>query len=247
MDLRTPGELPVNRSCLTQTARGGQALAPAPAAFQAACIGTLLLAVAGCVSARPHSVPQGNSIAGTYDIRLCVQPCDPSHSDSTTLRGQLVLEDDPYRLSELPYSVRIYLQWREPYLIYTAEREPNACFTFGERRGRWTLAGISRAAVTRWRPENGSMELLFFQSPDAASVARVSVRGRELHGYAISLGGGARQPFPRDSIWGRRVGPPDRALCVRAIEEKAEAEARRRELLHSHGNPSPSPPVPQPE
>lgn len=164
-------------------------------------------------------------------VQFCTQPCDPRRGDQASFRGRIVLDDPGRLVADLPDSVRHYLRRREPYLLYRAGTGYNACFAFEPRTTFRTLAGISRASVTKWESSDGRMSLPLYESPDAVSLVTVYVRGGELHGYGISAGGGARTAFPRDSVWGRRVGPPDYELCIRAIEEKAATEARERRML----------------
>jgi len=68
-----------------------------------------------------------------------------------------------------------------------------------------------------------------YQSPDAMYYAILRPGGEELRGRGHSYGhGAAAVSGPQDSVLARRIGPPDRSICIRAAEAEAAAlEARR--------------------
>jgi hypothetical protein len=146
------------------------------------------------------------------------------------MRGHLVLEDEPYPYSELPRAMRAYLERYVPVLTaMDAGDTPNACFAFTRRTGARTYAGIAAVGVTRWSRDTIGIEIPLFHSPDAGYVATLALLGGELRGSGESWGGGTGdEPFPEDSIHGRRVGPPDRGLCIRAAVAAAAAASARR-------------------
>ena len=142
------------------------------------------------------------------------------------VRGHLVLENEPYSLADVPEPARSELERRASILIrMQAEGRPNACFALVRAEGAETYAGLGRVGLTRWAQEDSIVRVPLYGSPDAGYLARLSVQGDRLRGSGRSRGTfpGAVDT-PPDSIIGRRVGPPDRSLCIRA----AEAEAARR-------------------
>lgn len=84
-------------------------------------------------------------------------------------------------------------------------------------------------SVTRWETDgSGTITLPLYHSPDAGYIATLSVRGSELHGRGESWGSGTGDgPIPPDSIVGRRIGPPDRGICIREAEARAAARNRQ--------------------
>lgn len=184
----------------------------------------LLLSACGLHRAEPVVSPNG-SIAGTYEVVICRQDCD--RPDRALASGRLVLEDAAYPLAEVPEPARTHIERRAFILaVIDGQRAPNACFVLDRARGANTYAGITRVGMTKWRPDPAAtVRLPLFHSPDAGYVAILSIRGGEIHGRGRSWGGehAGDGAIPPDSIIGRRLGPPDRALCIRA----AEAEAAR--------------------
>ena len=188
----------------------------------------LVSALAACASrgARPIA-PGAASGAGTYAVIVCRERCDPARPEQALARGHLVLEDEPYPLSALPQAVRSYLERYVSVLTaMDAGDAPNACFVLTRAAGGRTYAGITKVGVTRWLPDSvATLQVPLFHSPDAGYLATLTIRGNELRGSGESWGSGTGDPpFPNDSIVGRRVGPPDRGLCIRAMEGEAAAQ-----------------------
>jgi len=187
--------------------------------------------LAGCASSRALPVqPAPDGVAGTYDLQICRGPCDPRRPETEIVRGTLVLESERYPLSALPAGAVSYLERMDFELtVIDTERAPNGCFVLARTGEARTYAGTTTVGVTRWEADSvGILRLPLFHSPDAGYVARIAVEGREVRGRGRSWGvGDARVDFPMDSIYGRRVGPPDRRICIRAAEAAAEAMARR--------------------
>jgi hypothetical protein len=145
------------------------------------------------------------------------------------VRGHLILEAERYPFSDVPEPARSYLERHEFILVVIdAGRAPIACFVLDKSRGARTYGGITRVGVTKWVPDTvATVRLPLFHSPDAGYVATLSIRGRELAGRGRSWGHGTGDgPIPPDSIIGRRIGPPDRSLCIRAAEAEAEEQPR---------------------
>jgi hypothetical protein len=188
----------------------------------------LLACIAACAG-RSRTAPAGESVAGTYELVACRAPCDPGVRGTTLARGLLVLEDQPYPLQSVPEPARSHFQ-DDPYLLIDDDKiaDPNACFVMQRIPKADTYAGLTRVGMTTWRGENGGGTWLrLYQSPDAGYVLSLSRSGRDLRGTGKSWGGeDPRAEFPRDSVYARRVGPPDRAPCIRAATEEAE-ELRR--------------------
>ncbi|HEX8431944.1 MAG TPA: hypothetical protein VF625_11670, partial [Longimicrobium sp.] len=66
-----------------------------------------------------------------------------------------------------------------------------------------------------------------FQTPDAGYVATFSARRGEIRGSGVGWYGREQlMEFPADSLYGRRIGPPDRTICIRAAQAEMEKRAR---------------------
>lgn len=184
----------------------------------------LLFSACGIQAPRPAASPEG-PLAGTYKILICREACD--RPGGALARGHLVLEDSAYALSDVPEPARAHIERRAFILaVIDGQRAPNACFVLDQAPRANTYGGITRVGMTRWeRDSEATVRLPLFHSPDAGYVATLSIRGGEIHGRGRSWGGehAGDGPIPPDSIVGRRLGPPDRSLCIRA----AEAEAAR--------------------
>ncbi len=187
----------------------------------------LLACIAACART-PRIVPASESVAGTYELAACRAPCDPGGTGTTLARGLLVLEDQPYPLNLVPEPARSHI--RDSYLIMddNVVADPNVCFVMERIPDAETYAGIEKVGMTTWSAENGGgIWFRLFQSPDAAYVLSLSRAGADLRGSGESWGGSdAGAAYPRDSVYARRIGPPNRAPCIRAATEQAE-ELRR--------------------
>jgi hypothetical protein len=197
----------------------------ARSAIQLTLAGTVLLSACGIPRSEPAASPE-RSLAGTYKIVICRKACD--RPERALASGRLVLEDSAYPLAELPEPARAHVERRAFILaVIHAQRAPNACFVLDRTPRANTYAGITRVGVTKWLGDSGgTIRLPLFHSPDAGYVATLSIRDGEIHGRGRSWGGehAGDGTIPPDSIVGRRLGPPDRSLCIRAAE--AEAAAR---------------------
>lgn len=185
------------------------------------------LFLGSCGMATRHAPDQSaTGTAGTYEVRICRGPCDQGRPDSSMVTGTLVLEATRYPLSELPASVVSHLEKHDFILtVIDSDRSPNACFVLNRVRQPRTYAGLTKNGVTTWEADSvGTYRFPLYHSPDAGYVVHVTVDGGELRGRGRSWGvGDARVDLPMDSIYGRRVGPPDRGICVRALEAEVTA------------------------
>jgi hypothetical protein len=197
------------------------------------CSASLCCAVlAGCGSGRRAVAPSPASVVpGTYAMEICSGPCQGQAGDTVLARGHLVIEAAEYPLSELPLVARKYLE--DDIFMRVRDdsiRDPNACFELTMVRRSGSYAGANRVGLTRAEPAGGdSVGVDLFHSPDAGYyVILQSVRG-ELRGRGRSWGvGDGRVDVPQDSVYARRIGRPDRALCIRAAEVEAAAREARR-------------------
>ncbi len=140
-----------------------------------------------------------------------------------------MLEDQPYPLKKIPEPARSHI--RDSYLIRDDDiADPNVCFLMERITKAETYAGIGSVGMTTWRRGGGGEILLrLFQSPDAGYVLTLSGSGRDFRGSGESWGGADPGAIsPRDSVYARRLGPPDRAPCIRAATEEAEDLRRGR-------------------
>lgn len=184
---------------------------------------------AGCALGREARIPaSAASLAGTYRIEICSGPCTGGPGDSVVARGHLVVERRAYPVSSLPPRARALAE-REVFLRVRVPDEvvdPNACFAF-ERRPRQAGeidsfaealgVGFTLAALRR-----DSLLVGLYHSPDAGYYAVLGRAGDELRGRAHYWGvGDAADESPDDGVGARRIGPPDRGLCIRAAEAEA--------------------------
>ncbi|HYJ81047.1 MAG TPA: hypothetical protein VEW03_15650 [Longimicrobiaceae bacterium] len=173
---------------------------------------TPLLGAALCV---PLGRAPQDTVAGTYEIRACAEPCDPRSSPEVV--GTLVLARTPFPLEGLPERVKRYLRQHEEWLLVALEdSEPNACFALTRsREAPPAFLGASPVGVTEWEMENDTLSLLLFVTPDAGYVARFAVDGPELIGRGYSYAPGVAYHATRDVIVASRRGPPALDQCFR--------------------------------
>lgn len=187
------------------------------------CI-TLIAAAAACT--HPRGAPGPVDLAGTYAVTICRGPCRGLADDSVVGRGHLVMEAT-YLPSELPAAARRVLEGEEFLRMGDDDRvlDPNACFVF-ERIRSGSYAGIVGVGFTRADVGPGdTVGVDLFHTPDAGYYVILHRAGTDLRGRGHSWGvGAAAIDVPQDSVVARRVGPPDRAVCVRAAEAAVAAE-----------------------
>lgn len=185
--------------------------------------------LAGCPPAHRAALPAPGGIEpGTWAIQLCQGPC--SASENVVVEGYLVVESARYSADDLPSAARdYYRRYTALLLLGTAQGSPNACFALERKRPHpRTFAGIRTTGLTLVEPHEGdSVSIVLFQSPDASHSIVVKAAGRELRGRGVSWGfADAADDYHDDTVWSRRIGPPDRTHCIRAAE-KAAAELQR--------------------
>jgi hypothetical protein len=128
--------------------------------------------------------------------------------------------------------VREYIDFATDLLLRAqGEADPNACFVLSPTAvNADTYAGTEPVGFTVVEPHRAdSVRVALYQSPDASYYAVLKVGHGTLEGRGRSRGfADAAVSPPQDSIRARRIGPPDRSLCIRAAEAEAAAlEARR--------------------
>jgi len=134
-----------------------------------------------------------------------------------------VLSNRVFALASIPEPARSYFEeFERELLVLYAENRPNACFVLQQGPHANTYAGVSRVGLTRWSPRpNGALGFPMFQTFDAGYSTRVRVTGRDLVGRGESWGPGATMDsIPPDSIFARRIGPPNLDVCVRAAAQQ---------------------------
>ena len=194
----------------------------------------VVLLLVGCaVTARIDGTqtPSALGTAGTYQIEICRGGCR-NHRAQVLVRGHLVIENASYTTAALPQTARDYFeQWTALLLGAAAHDTPNACFVL-VRTGRDvdTYAGLEKVGLTLVEPHRGdSIRIALYQSPDASYYAVLRPAGEELVGRGRSHGvADAADEFVMDSVVARRIGPPDRGLCILAAEEEAKTLAAQR-------------------
>src|SRR5205823_287226 len=109
---------------------------------------------------------------------------------------------------------------------------PNACFVLSRlQSGIHTHAGVEPVGLTLLQPRGAdSLQVVLFQSPDAGYYAVLRASPGELHGRGASWGvADAAVSVPDDSVYARRIGPPQRSRCIDAANAAA---ARLDSLRH---------------
>lgn len=182
----------------------------------------------GCAGAARRGTQPGElAPAGTYSLMVCRGPCGVSGSE-VVAEGTLVLETQPYSTEAIPQPARGYFEKYPDILLHQDARDaPNACFAFSRSEAS-TLAGTTRAGLTRWTPAVGdTISVRLYHSADAGYDVRLSARSGTLTGSGQSWGPwDESRNSPPNGIIGRRIGPPDRTPCIRAAEARLEALQR---------------------
>lgn len=198
------------------------------AAWTLTFFGTAIHLFAVRTTAQENSRSLSEPVAGTYTLTVCRTSCDASVGRVLT-SGTLVLEKHAYALLEIPDPARGYFDRSQALLIHEyAGGNPNACFVFpGNASG--TLAGTTRVGLTRWtRSTRDTLDVRLYQSPDAGYDLRLRIGSTALDGQGESWGPWPEsENSPLDVVIARRIGPPDRNLCIRAAEHWLQ-ELRRR-------------------
>jgi hypothetical protein len=196
-----------------------------------ACVTSILLTA--CALAGQSLSPRIQGVApGTYRIQICQGPCDTQDPETLVAVGHLVIENASYTTADLPVAARTYFEdWTALLLGAAAKDRPNSCFVISRsREAANSYAGLEKVGLTLVEAHRGdSIRVALYQSPDASYYAVLLPAGQELRGRGRSSGvADAAGRFSQDSVVARRIGPPDRGLCIRAAEAEATAlEARR--------------------
>lgn len=158
-----------------------------------------------------------NSVAGTYNLRVCRMACPPpgatSPAQGALLRREtLILTSGPTGFDARRDSVGLLLSgfFRGPgngcyTLAIMREDLPSYAYTLG--RTHWELDSTRRMIT-----------FSLFSSPDAGYGVRATLRDGVLRGEGESSGAGAAAvDYPVDVVEGERVGPPDLTPCIAAV------------------------------
>lgn len=193
-------------------------------------------ALAGCgvlatcaLTPRPAASTRDALPTGTYRIDICRGGCRDLATDTVLARGHLVIEASAYSPAELPQPARKYLE-DDIYMRVLDEEllDPNACFALTRVTDAHSYAGSEQVGITLAAREKGDSVIVdLFHSPDAGYYVVLAAAGGELRGRGQSWGAGDAA-FPADSVRARRIGPPDRGLCIRAAEAAAAERAAPR-------------------
>jgi hypothetical protein len=162
-------------------------------------------------------------------MEICRGPCHGQAGDSVLVTGHLVIEAAEYPLSELPPVARKYLDDEYSEFMRMGDDsvlDPNACFVLTRVR----TGHLQGVGLTRVKPVRGdSVSVDLQRSPDSGYFAVLHAAAGELRGWgrfwSVPRETGPASP---DSVRARRIGRPDRSLCIRAAEiEAASWEAQR--------------------
>ncbi|HEX8904932.1 MAG TPA: hypothetical protein VF771_08845, partial [Longimicrobiaceae bacterium] len=173
--------------------------------FRSIPISTALACIA--LACARGAAQQAQTLAGTYRIAVCREPCAADDTARALAWGVLVLGNEPLDPKKLPEA-----EW----LGDDDDAKYNACFALDQVRNAPILAGVQPAGLTRWEKDaRGGVRVLLYRSSDSGyeAVLRTTpdgLRGRG-HGWGIDQG---PEKLPDDSLAARRTGPPDPSLCV---------------------------------
>jgi hypothetical protein len=194
--------------------------------------------VASCrLAGQPTLATGALDITGTYEIVICQGECASASRRQPNAIGYLVLESERYQLADIPEPARSYLSlYAETLVLVDAEERPNACFVLHKAPGARTYAGMTPVGLSLWaRDSADSIHVPLDHSPDAGYHAALVIHGSVLRGRGRSWGvGDASVNLPPDSIYARRIGPPDRRICIRAAEREAAAVRARADSARQH-------------
>jgi hypothetical protein len=86
------------------------------------------------------------------------------------------------------------------------------------------MQGSFRLGFTQWSHQGDALNFALYASPDANHKVSVTLAGDSFRGTGLSAGGGDGAPpsdWGPDQILGRRTGPADRSVCIKAVEKLA--------------------------
>ncbi len=186
--------------------------------------GIFAFVISGCAGSAA-SVQSSSPPVGTYEIWLCKDACVQSDSIQVIVAGHLVLLPDRLPLHQVPDSARWYFE-RQFF-----EGEPNACFALARMDSEAkTYAGTAPVGSTHWASRSARplrIAVSLFDSPDSGHEVEADLEQDRLRGIGTSWGaGGADRNFSTDSVYGRRIGPPQLERCIEAaVQERRKGPA----------------------
>jgi hypothetical protein len=168
----------------------------------------------------PDGAGSPGPVPGTYAVWFCRHDCAASELTRTAIAyGFIVLDTVPLA------------DWSGTHMS-RAERVsrlqgnlPGACYLVIGHRAVPSDAGAIGRAMSGWRPvgPDSATALGFTRGVDRGYIGSVRIdraTGR-LEGLARSTGNGIARgtPAPPDTIVGHRIGPDDRHMCSRRLNE----------------------------
>lgn len=140
------------------------------------------------------------NVPGTYEILVCRGGCGRGDVEHAYVRGTVILT-----ASQLGDAGTYALGWGPP----------NGCFELQQVQDLGdSYAGIIVAGFIHWTQQGDTIRFPIYQSPDAGYDIELSRSDSGLIGWGNSWGAGVVEIHaPRDSIWTRRMGPPDPTQC----------------------------------
>ena len=180
----------------------------------------LIVAVA-TFAAIAEAQPDTARLAGTYEVALCkAGPCSLDDTTRTLSRGFLVLF-----AGEMP---RVTGAAGAALTGWYLRSPPNGCLsmTVPPPRSETFAAGGVRSTFWDMNPGGDSVRFSLYRSPDAGHEVIAGIRNGELTGGGRSWGVGVvNVRYPRDTIVGRRIGPPDIEPCLNPYRGRRPAAA----------------------
>lgn len=186
--------------------------------------GIFAFVISGCAGSA-SSLQSSSPPVGTYEIWMCKSTCAQRDSEEAIVAGYLVLLPDRLPLYQVPDSARWYFE-RQFF-----DGEPNACFALTRTDSEAkTYAGTAPVGSTHWARRRAlPLRIAFslFDSPDSGHEVEAELEQDHLRGIGTSWGaGGSDRNFSPDSVFGRRIGPPQLERCIEAaLQEQRKAPA----------------------
>ena len=147
------------------------------------------------------------SIAGTYEILICEDSCQPNADNNVWVKGRVVLFPDEMKTDDV---ARFDTQF--------VHGEPlNACFALEKLQEHlyWGYAGIEETGLTVWSVQDAALQFSLFHSPDAGYQVTVQPTSTGFDATGKSWGAGVAAPDWQgdDKVVMRRIGAADMSQC----------------------------------
>ena len=160
---------------------------------------------------------------GTYTVLICRDGCGARDTLRAYLVGQIVIERQPFKLTDLPADTRPHFEFAFMVIGDSDSVSVGGCFALRRRHPQPdSYAGPETVGLLDWyKGPTERFSLVLVRSPDAGYYMALRSVGEELRGYGASWGARFVEIHaPRDSILAWKAGPPDRQLCIDAARRR---------------------------